>query len=58
MDLFSIPAMSAECERVFSETKRLTTDDRYRLFPKVIEAAQFQKNWLDGELIQSALRTL
>jgi hypothetical protein len=27
MDLFSVPAMSSECERVFSETKRLITDD-------------------------------
>lgn len=58
MDLFTIPAMSAECERVFSETKRLITDDRNRLSPKVIEAAQCQKNWLDGGLIQSALRAL
>ena len=56
MDLFSVPAMSSECERVFSETKRLITDDRNRLSPKAIEASQCQKNWLHGGLVQSALR--
>ena len=55
IDLFSVPAMSAECERVFSETKRFITDDRNRLSPKVIEASQCQKNWLDEGLVQSAL---
>ena len=28
LDAFSIPAMSAECERTFSQTKRLISDDR------------------------------
>ncbi|KJZ68870.1 hypothetical protein HIM_11741 [Hirsutella minnesotensis 3608] len=31
LDLFSIPGMSAECERVFSQTKRLITDERNNL---------------------------
>ena len=26
-DLFSIPAMSVECERVFSQAKKLITDE-------------------------------
>ncbi|KAG6999750.1 Transposon Tf2-6 polyprotein [Fusarium oxysporum f. sp. conglutinans] len=30
-DLFSCPAMSAECERVFSQTKKVITDERNRL---------------------------
>lgn len=31
MDIDSIPAMSSECERVFPQVKRVTTDDRNRL---------------------------
>lgn len=27
LGLFTVPAMSSECERVFSEAKRLITDD-------------------------------
>ena len=46
LDLFSIPGMSAECERVFSQTKKMITDERNRLAPKVIEADQLQKHWL------------
>ncbi|ODA78134.1 hypothetical protein RJ55_06738 [Drechmeria coniospora] len=34
MDLFSIPGMSAECERVFSQTKKMITDEHNRLGPK------------------------
>ena len=44
-DLFSIPAMSAECERAFSLAKRLIADDRYNLKPDVIEADQCIKSW-------------
>jgi hypothetical protein len=35
-----ISAMNSECECVFSQTKRLITDDRNRLSPKAIEASQ------------------
>jgi hypothetical protein len=31
MDIFSIPAMSSECERVFSQLRRLITFERTRL---------------------------
>jgi hypothetical protein len=44
-DLFSIPAMSAECERAFSLARRLITDDRYNLKPDIIEADQCIKSW-------------
>ena len=44
-DLFSIPAMSAECERAFSLAKRLIADDRYNLKPDVIEADQCINRW-------------
>jgi hypothetical protein len=39
-DLLSIPAMSAECERVFSQTKLLITDQRNRLSDDSIEAVK------------------
>ncbi|TKA57281.1 hypothetical protein B0A49_13659, partial [Cryomyces minteri] len=37
-DLFSIPAMSADCERVFSQAKKVVTDERNRLTAATIEA--------------------
>ncbi|OBS16247.1 hypothetical protein FPOA_13050 [Fusarium poae] len=46
LDLFSIPGMSSECERVFSQTKKMITDERNRLAPEVVEADQLQKQWL------------
>lgn len=51
LDLFSIPGMSAECERVFSQTKKMITDERNRLAPEVVEADQLQKHWLLRELV-------
>jgi hypothetical protein len=44
-DLLSIPAMSAECERVFSQTKLLITGQRNRLGDRVIEAVECLKHW-------------
>ncbi|XP_044718780.1 transposase-like protein [Hirsutella rhossiliensis] len=46
LDLFSIPGMSAECERVFSQAKKMITDERNRLAPEAVEADQLQKQWL------------
>ena len=43
-DLFSIPAMSAECERAFSLAKKLITDERYNLKADIIEADQCIKS--------------
>ncbi len=51
----SAPAMSSECERVFSEAKRLITDDRNLLSDVTIQAIQCQKNWLDNKLVHSEL---
>ena len=45
-DTCSIPAMSAECERVFSSTKLLITDRRNRLKEDIIEASEVLKSWL------------
>jgi hypothetical protein len=44
-DLLSIPAMSAECERVFSSTKLLISDRRNWLSEEVIEASECLKSW-------------
>src|SRR5947209_19682317 len=40
-------AMSAECERVFSSTKKLITPERNRLAEEIIEASKCLKNWWD-----------
>jgi hypothetical protein len=45
LDLLSIPAMSAEIERVFSSAKRLITADRNHLNPETIENLSLLKYW-------------
>jgi hypothetical protein len=45
-DLFSCPAMSAECERVFSQTKKVITDERNRLNLGTVAAIECQKHLL------------
>ena len=40
LDTLSVPAMSAECERVFSSTKQLITPERNRLTDNIIEASE------------------
>jgi hAT family C-terminal dimerisation region len=44
LDILAIPAMSAECERVFSSTKKLITPERTRLSEEPIEASEYLKN--------------
>jgi hAT family C-terminal dimerisation region len=51
-DTLAIPAMSAECERVFSSIKKLITPERNRLHMDIIEASECLKNWWDYRLIQ------
>jgi hAT family C-terminal dimerisation region len=51
LDLLSIPAMSAEIERIFSSTKRLVTPDRNRLGSDTLEELQLLKYWLDHRVI-------
>lgn len=55
LDIYSIPAMSSECERVFSETKRVITDERNQLKDTTIEAIQCQRNWLTNKVVYSDL---
>ncbi len=45
LDLFSIPMMSAECERVFSSAKTLITDRRNGLKEDIIEACNWPPEW-------------
>jgi hAT family C-terminal dimerisation region len=54
LDLLSIPAMSAEVERVFSSTKRLLTVDRNRLNDESIEILQLLKHWWTNDLTATA----
>jgi hAT family C-terminal dimerisation region len=44
-DTLSVPAMSAELERVFSQSKRTWTDDRNALKTESFEALQCLKQW-------------
>jgi hypothetical protein len=45
-DVLSIPAMSSECERVFSATKILLSDRRARMKEDIIEASECLRAWL------------
>lgn len=49
-DYLSIPAMSAECERVFSDTKRTITTERNRLKDDIIEATECLVWWMRNGL--------
>jgi hypothetical protein len=46
LNIISIPVMSAECERVFSQGKLLITGQRNRLSADIIEATQCLRMWL------------
>lgn len=46
LDMASIPLMSSECERVFSQGKLLITGQRHRLKVDIIEATQCLRAWL------------
>jgi hypothetical protein len=47
-DILSIPAMSAECERVFSSAKILLNDRRARMKEDIIEASECLRAWLQA----------
>ena len=51
-DTLAIPAMSAECERVFSSAKKLITPERNRMHEQIIEVSEYLKNWWDHGLIK------
>jgi hypothetical protein len=52
LDLFGVPAMSAEPERVFSSTGRMVQPDRGCLKADVIGAAACLKQWDRNEVIE------
>jgi hypothetical protein len=43
--MLTLPALSAECERVFSSAKLLITASRNRLYPDIIEANECLGAW-------------
>lgn len=55
LDIYSISARRAKYEWVFSETKRVITDNRNQLSETTIEAIQCQKNLLDNDVVHSEL---
>lgn len=46
--------MSAECERAFSQTKKMVTEERYNLKADVIEADQCLKSWLRNNIVDGS----
>ena len=50
MYIHSIPAMSAECERVFSSAGQLLTTQRNRLLDDIVEANEYLLAWTRTEL--------
>lgn len=46
LDVLSIPAVSAECERVFSQGKLTMTSQRHRMSATTLELLLCLKNWL------------
>lgn len=52
LDLFGVPAMSAEPERIFSSTGRMIRPDRGCLKPDVIGAAACLKQWDANDVIE------
>ena len=51
-DTLSVPAMSTELERIFSQSKRSITVDRNRLTATAFEELQCMKHWLDQGLYE------
>jgi hypothetical protein len=52
LDTLSCPAMSTECERVFSSAKKLITLERNQLGEDIIEACECLKAWWRNSLIE------
>jgi hypothetical protein len=52
-DLFSVPAMSAECERIFSQAKKVITDERNRINSDTVAAIECQKHLLRTGILDS-----
>ena len=53
LDFFSIPAMSSECERVFSQSKKTITDERNRIDSDTVAAIECQKHLLRSGILDT-----
>ena len=51
-DTLTIPAMSAEIERVFSSSKRTMSATRVRLTNESLEVLQCMKHWMDHGMLE------
>ncbi|OWT42471.1 restless-like transposase [Pochonia chlamydosporia 170] len=51
INIFSIPAMSAEAERVFSGARRTVSWDRGRLSAQIVEYTECLKHWIKSGLL-------
>jgi len=57
LDIFSIPAMSADPERLFSSFKHVLPDTRNRLKCDALEALECLKSWAkEGVLLSNFYR--
>jgi hypothetical protein len=45
LDMLSIPAMSSDCKRIFSQAKLMITGQRHRLKADIVEALQYLRAW-------------
>jgi hypothetical protein len=51
LDFLCCPAMSTECERVFSGAKKTISEERNRLGAEVIEAGECLKAWWKRKIV-------
>ena len=58
LDIFSIPSMSADPERLFSSCKHTLTDTRNQLRSDALEALECLKSWKQEGLLVSRLYRL
>ena len=56
IDILSIPAMSAEPERVFSGCRRTISWQRMRLGIKVVEEGECLKSWIRSGVVAGVRR--
>ena len=53
LDIASIPTISSDCKRVFSQGKLLITGQRHSLKADIIEATQCLRMWLIEDMKRS-----
>ena len=55
IDILSIPAMSAEPERVFSGARRTISWERSRLSPTTVEKVECSKHWMRSGILDAGI---